>query len=631
VRKPWAGLAALLAGGLAAYLTYQTTYSPSADLPRPAQYVDPAMCAFCHADIAKSYSATGMARTFGVMRAGSLLPAGAFAHEPSAQFFTIARDGGRNVLKRHVAGPVGSPAEEREAEVHYWIGSGNRGKGVIHKAASGRMLLLPVTYYTENGGHWAMNPGYDHARHCGFERVVDYRCLSCHTGYPGTDGPPSAWEFPESLPQGIDCQRCHGPGSAHLEAVRLGKSVQAIRSSIINPKALETERQREVCMQCHLETTSILLPAEIIHFNRGTFSYRPGEPLADWITAFDFAPQSGRENRVELVGSVYRLRQSACFQKSEAMTCTTCHNPHEVPRGPKAAAAYRAACLKCHSQPLSKSNHPQAAADCTGCHMPKRTPADAVHVQVTDHFIQRRPPAERARPSTEPIPEAYKGAIVTYHPPGEMTADRELYLAVAQVTQQANLVDGTTRLEKLIERHEPAHGEFYLQLGNAWLSQNQPAKARRWLQEAVRRMPADWRPLTLLATIDSDPVQLAKAIEIAPRETAPWIALGHLHAGNQRWSDAIAAYQNAIRIRPESADPYLRLGRAYASAGDGDSAERALRESLRLAPEIVQTRAELALLLAAKGDLPEARHHARLALRLDPAHQTARAAAAAVR
>ena len=43
-----------------------------------------------------------------------------------------------------------------------------------------------------------------------------------------------------------------------------------------------------------------------------------------------------------------QLRQSACYQRSERMTCLTCHDPHarEKPKDP--AAFYRQKCLSCH-------------------------------------------------------------------------------------------------------------------------------------------------------------------------------------------------------------------------------------------------------------------------------------------
>ena len=591
----------------------------------PDGYIDSAVCAECHAAIAKSYAETGMARTFGAMRASSMFPDGRFQHAASEETFSMSRRDGKAFVKRESAGA------EREAGAHFWFGSGNRGRGFLSRAASGRLLLLPVTYYSEDGGHWGMNPGYDRAAHAGFERVADYRCMSCHAGYPavepGADLQSMGWEYPGKLVEGIDCQRCHGPGQKHVEAFRQSKPLAEARAAIVNPERLPRDRQMDVCMQCYLETTSVLLPNEIIRFGRGVFSYRPGESLGDWLTAFDFEKGSGHDDRFEFVSSVYRLRQSACFRESQGeMTCSTCHNPHDIPKGAKADAAYKAACLKCHD---GKMPGPPPAQECTSCHMPKRTPSDAIHLRLSDHFIQKRAKLETQRPVSEPVLKPYRGEVVTYYP-AVATSEQELYAAVAQVTQQANLVKGTARLEALIKRHNPAHGEFYLQLGNAWSNLNQPEKARPWLEEAVRRMPGQWRPVALLAAVtadrDSALSMLRRAAAMAPKEAAPWIQIGNIETSRDTWSAAIAAFQEAIRIVPESAEAHHYLGRAYAAAGDGEAALRALREAVRLRAEASGARAELATLLAIKGDFGEARQHFELSLRQDPANGSARAA-----
>jgi hypothetical protein len=97
-----------------------------------------------------------------------------------------------------------------------------------------------------------------------------------------------------------------------------------MQSTIVNPSRLGKERAMEVCMQCHLETTSALLPNVIRRFDRGPFSYRPGEPLSAFQLSFDHAPGSGREGKFEIVSSVYRLRQSKCFLESNGeLGCTT--------------------------------------------------------------------------------------------------------------------------------------------------------------------------------------------------------------------------------------------------------------------------------------------------------------------
>src|SRR5207244_1810437 len=118
---------------------------------------------------------------------------------------------------------------------------------------------LPLGWYAESGGSWAMNPGYDRPDHAGFTRAVTYGCMFCHNGIP--EIPPandSGAEpvFGGRIPQGIDCQRCHGPASKHVQLAEAAANVEDIRKTIVNPSRLSPDRALEVCMQCHLQTTS---------------------------------------------------------------------------------------------------------------------------------------------------------------------------------------------------------------------------------------------------------------------------------------------------------------------------------------------------------------------------------------
>src|SRR4029077_6997552 len=107
-------------------------------------------------------------------------------------------------------------------------------------------------------------------------------------------------------------------GGRHVRtAGTAGASLQEIRGGIVNPARLNPKLQMEVCMQCHLETTSGRIPAAVQRFNRGPFSFVPGEPLGDFVISFDHAPGTGHDDKFEAVSSVYRLRQSQCFAKSE--------------------------------------------------------------------------------------------------------------------------------------------------------------------------------------------------------------------------------------------------------------------------------------------------------------------------
>src|SRR6185369_11822681 len=111
---------------------------------------------------------------------------------------------------------------------------------------------------------------------------------------------------------------------------------------------------------------------------------------------FDEAPGSGHDDKFEIAGAAYRLRASECFLKSEGkLGCTTCHNPHDIPRGEQATRHYNQVCLNCHQSDLKTATavpH-KPEANCVSCHMPKRRTDDAIHVVMTEHLITKQPPS----------------------------------------------------------------------------------------------------------------------------------------------------------------------------------------------------------------------------------------------
>jgi predicted CXXCH cytochrome family protein len=498
---------------------------------------------------------------------------------------------------------------------------------------------LPLGWYAEKGGYWAMNPGYDRPNHDGFRRPITYDCMFCHNAYPaipaGHEQPFAQSVYAGPLPEGIDCRRCHGPGDRHVRlAATAGARREDIRKAIVNPSRLSPARQMEVCMACHLETTSFPLPNAIQRHDRGPFSYQPGEPLSAFILNFDHAPGTGREDKFEIVNAAYRLRRSACFLKSNGrMVCTTCHNPHDVPRAEAAERHYTAVCRQCHASELDKQiaagKHARAAG-CVDCHMPKRRTEDVVHAVATDHYIQRQKPAGdllAERPERhEAGADAYRGPVVLYYPESlPHTPENDLDLAVAQVKQGSNLTRGIAQLAAEIEKHSPQRAEYYLELAEALQNDGQLAKALPLYRAAVKQNPdfaVGLRKLGIALRRSGQHTEAAEVLQraasIAPREPLTWHELGLAYRSLGRDADAVTAIEKALERDPELPEAHNNLGIIRLAAGAPAPAESSFREAIRIRPDYADAHGNLANLFSGAGRLAEAREQFEIALRLRP-------------
>jgi len=520
----------------------------------------------------------------------------------------------------------GKETNVEESKIDYVIGSGNHARSYFSRTPRGTLIELPLGWYSEKGGFWGMSPGFD-SRHPATRRLVSYECIFCHNGYPripaGHDAPGSEPVFSGDLPEGIDCQRCHGPGATHIRTAQTaGVNRENIRASIVNPARLSPKLRMDLCMQCHLEPASTAIPALVRRFNRGPFSFTPGEPLEAFLLAFDHARGGPHDDKFEIVGGgAYRLRQSRCFLESKgALTCDTCHSAHRNPRGED----YAKACRQCHGAAfttmVSKSAH-TSATDCVACHMPKRRTDDVVHVVMTDHLIQRRPPSrDLLAELTERHPteaEEYRGEVVPYYPSTLPRTDA-LYGALAQVAMRNNLGTGVAEFAQLVALQQPREPAWHMQLGDAWLSAGDPAKAIAAFEQAVRLRPQSGPALQSLAKALRASGQIArsadvlqKAIQIAPSDARSWYQSGVLSSDPEK-------IQKAIALDPDLPGVYTTLAGILAGAWQPDRAEAALREALRIDPYDAAAWDLAGRVLAEKQQYPEALYNFEKAIRHRP-------------
>jgi tetratricopeptide (TPR) repeat protein len=403
-------------------------------------------------------------------------------------------------------------------------------------------------------------------------------------------------------------------------------------------------------MQCHLEPTSSPLPFQIRRYEHPPFSYVPGRPLGDAFIYFDHALTPAHDStsakatvdkygdKFEIAGGAYRLRQSACFQHSQ-MTCVTCHNPHDVPRGEAAVQHYVAVCRSCHDRAHAGGVAPIAAAGprstCLDCHMPKRRAEDAVHVVMTDHFIQRRRPArDLTAPLKEPAAVAenhYRGEVVLYYPPAlPSTPENELYLALAQVQHGSNLAAGVPRLQKAIETYTPDRAEFYYEAARAYAKTADHAAAIQWSEAALQHNASFAPALKELASAaaalgqwDRAVEALQRAVALRSRDAHAIADLGNAYLQQHRVDEAIETSRRALALDSSLSRASNTIGLAALAKGDPDRAEQHFREAIRIQPDLAEAHNNLANLLARRHAYAESAYHFEAALRSNPKYAEA--------
>ena len=250
------------------------------------------------------------------------------------------------------------------------IGSGKRGQTFLYWD-NNKLFQLPITYFT-SAHQWSNSPGYSNK--VKFNRPITSRCLECHSTFfekiPGPDNRQEAFSTSKIM-YSVSCERCHGPGAAHV-TFQLQHPEEKKARYIINPATFTRQQNLDMCQLCHGGRLSKTQPS---------FQFQSGDTLSRFF-ATDTATKD--ISTIDVHGNQYgMLSASKCFKMSN-MTCGSCHSPHNNETGNTALFSQR--CMNCHKtgrnnfcKMAGKAGMETIKKDCISCHMPEQ-PSRAIMV-----------------------------------------------------------------------------------------------------------------------------------------------------------------------------------------------------------------------------------------------------------
>ncbi len=495
----------------------------------PPSYAGNAACARCHEAIARSYAETPMARSSGEVKAE--IVEGSFTHHPSGVRYRVAREGGAAFLEYERGGET--PLNGKQ-QLHYFIGSNAAGRSYLFSIE--RFLFeAPVTFYSQ-AKRWDASPGYEADREMRMNRPIDANCLFCHASQSQPIfGTQNRFAEPPFKGDGVSCERCHGPGSLHVEG----------KAKLVNPAKLDPARRDSICAQCHLSGEArVELP------NKRLSQFRPGDLLANYVSFFVF--ENAARAGLKVNSHVENMAASVCKQKSgERMSCLSCHDPHSVPKPQERAAWFRNRCLQCHQAGRLPAAHDRAS-DCASCHMPRLRALDGGHGVMTDHSIPRLP--------------------------GKTTG-------ADGATRKLIPLAGFASDERMLGL---AYAEVALSSGDRFLE----SEASRLLTAALKAHPHEAELLTQLGFLHQqrgDEARAGRAYEIAlqvdPHRTVALVNLAGVYAAQGRIEEAIKLWREALDRNAGLTEGSVNLARAYRAQGRLEQAREVLQRALRFDPD----------------------------------------------
>ena len=294
---------------------------------------------------------------------------------------------------------TGEPEEHR---VDYTLGN-RRIQHYLTTLEDGRVIVLPPTWDVLRR-EWFHNleiAAPDQAEGVVPVQLWNKNCFGCHVSDQVKGFRPAEGRYDTTwLDFGTTCERCHGPGSRHVDKYRnLELHGDDPDLYIVQQTRLDPERNSMVCAQCHSFRDQM------------AFGFAAGDNYFDYFfPILEYTQEPSEDPTWYPDGKTRRFStntlgiwQSECFVEGGA-TCTGCHiDPHrpDIEENEQLEPTNSALCVRCHeaigADVEAHTFHAAetAGSSCVECHMPRSV--TSIRAKMRDHSISIPSPANTLR------------------------------------------------------------------------------------------------------------------------------------------------------------------------------------------------------------------------------------------
>jgi len=589
------------------------------------KYVGIETCRSCHSSIYNSFIQTGMGQSFNI--ASKKKSAAEFSSHTvvydkisDMSYHPFFKGDSLYIMEFRIE--KNDTIYKRIEKADYIIGSGQHTNSHMMNV-NGYLYQLPLTWYAQKK-KWDLPPGFEDGKNVHFSREIGIECMSCHNALPGFVEN-SVNKF-TSIPRGIDCERCHGPGELHVKEKLAGKIIdtsKAIDFTIVNPKKLPYERQIDVCQRCHLQGNAIVKSGKTF------YDFRPGMKLSDFIEVY-MPKYKEHDDEFIMASHAQRLQLSKCFistmkqsndnSKSTGLTCITCHNPH-VSVKVTGKQVFNNVCMNCHEDKRSCKEDLKIRAEkndnCVGCHMQRSGTIDIPHVTVTDHWIKIPAKKETVNKLKE-----FAGIYCINNKQTDFVSKCEAYISYFEkFNGEKSSLDSAGKYLQFVLKPEELNSRIHLlflknefekivaetkdikpetitdpwtsyRIGQAFQNEKIFTVAEKWYAHTLTLAPENLdflnkygAVLIIQNKIDEGIQILERSLRKNPKQYEVLTNLGFAYLKRNDTGKAMELYNNALSLNPDFEQALLNKAGLYNYIGKSFEAKNILKQILKRDPQ----------------------------------------------